>query len=147
MYQKEALGLEEARAAVDAVLAEASKKPEQPIAVAVVDDRGELVCFAKMNGAYPLFPHMATNKAYTAARMRRDTLNFGQRNREFNWDLETWGDSKLTDIQGGVAIIKPGTGHIPGGPSGTCIGGIGISGRTAPEDEELAFVGLRAIKL
>ena len=147
MYQREVLGLEEARTAAEAVLAEAAKEPNRPIAVMVVDDRGDLIYGAKMDGSYPLYTHMAMNKAYTAARMLRDTLAFSQRQREFNREIGTWGDGKVTDIQGGVCIIKPGAGYIPGGPSGTVVGGIGVSGCLANEDEQLAQVGLKALNL
>jgi len=87
MYQREVLGLSEARAAVEAALSEAYKQPERPMAVAVVDDRGDLVYCARMDGAYPLYMHMAINKAYTAARMLRDTAAFAERERELGREL------------------------------------------------------------
>ena len=147
MYRRDTLGLEEARTAVDAVLAEAGKEPNRPIAVAVVDDRGDLIYGARMDGAYPLYVHMAMNKAYTAARMLRDTLALQKLQQELNRELGTWTDSRLTDIQGGGCIIKPGNGYIPLGPGGTVVGGIGVSGRPADEDEQLAQVGLKALRL
>ena len=45
MSQKEVLSLSQARAAVEAALLEASKEPGRPMAVAVVDERGDLVYF------------------------------------------------------------------------------------------------------
>ena len=79
MYKREVLGLGEARTAAEAILAEASKEPNRPIAVAVADDRGDLIYLARMDGCYPLFIHMAINKAYTAARFRRHTRAFAER--------------------------------------------------------------------
>ena len=146
MYQKEVLGLKEARAAVDAVIAEASKEPDRPIAVAVADDHGDLICFAKMDKSCPLFPHMAMNKAYTAARRRCDTLALDKRQREAGRELATWGDNRYTTVQGGVSIMKPPGQELPPA-AGTVLGGIGVSGRRAEEDEQLAFVGLRALNL
>jgi uncharacterized protein GlcG (DUF336 family) len=144
MYQREVLGLDEARAAVDAIIAEASKEPDRPIAVAVVDDRGDPICSARMDKGLPLFSHMAMNKAYTAARMARDTLTSDKRLRQSNIELTAWGDNRITTIQGGVCIMKP-----PGQewPTGTMLGGIGVSGREREEDEQLAFVGLKAMNL
>ena len=73
MFQKKCLGLAEARAAVEAVLDEASKLPDAPIAVAVVDDYGRLVYFARMDGCPPVVVELAINKAYTAAVALLDT--------------------------------------------------------------------------
>jgi uncharacterized protein GlcG (DUF336 family) len=138
------LGLDEARAAVDAIIAEAAKEPGRPIAVAVVDDRGDPVCSARMDKGLPLFSHMAMNKAYSAARMARDTLTTDKRMRKDGIELSVWGDNRITTLQGGVCIIKP-----PGQewPTGTLLGGIGVSGREREEDERLAFVGLKAMNL
>jgi len=148
MYQREVLGLSEARAAVEAALSEAYKQPDRAMSIAVVDDRGDLVCCARMDGAYPLYMHMAINKAYTAARMLKDTAAFAKRERELGRELTTWGDSKFTFVKGGQCIIRPGEGYIPGSTSkGTVLGGIGASGRSAEEDETIALAGLKAIKL
>ena len=73
MFQKTCLGLAEARAAVEAVLEEANKLPDAPIAVAVVDDYGRLVYFARMDGCPPVVVELAINKAYTAAVALMDT--------------------------------------------------------------------------
>jgi uncharacterized protein GlcG (DUF336 family) len=148
MYQRETLGLAEARAAVEAAIAEASKEPDRPMVVAVVDDRGDLVYFARMDGALPMFTHMAINKAYTAARMQRDTESFGNWLKQRGRELAQWTDAKLTPIRGGFPIIKPGKGYLPvGEKQGKLLGGIGASGRSGDEDGAIASVGLNAIKL
>jgi uncharacterized protein GlcG (DUF336 family) len=144
MYQREVLGLEEARAAIDAVIAEASKEPGRPIAVAVVDDRGDPICTARMDKGLPLFSHMAMNKAYSAARMARDTLTTDKRLRKDGIELAVWGDNRITTLQGGVCIIKP---QGQEWPTGMLLGGIGVSGREREEDERLSFVGVKAMNL
>jgi uncharacterized protein GlcG (DUF336 family) len=147
MYQREVLGLAEARAAVEAALAEAGKEPNRPQVIAVVDDRGDLIYFARMDGALPLFTNMAINKAYTAARMQRDTASFGDWLKERGRDLAMWTDSRLTTTRGGLCIIKPGEGYLPlGTKQGKILGGIGASGRSGEEDEQIALTGLKAIK-
>jgi glc operon protein GlcG len=147
MYQKEVLGLEEAKAAVEAALAEAGKDPGRPMAVAVVDDRGDLICFARMDRALPLYTHMAINKAYTASRMRRDTVSFGEWQREKGREVAIWTDDRITPVQGGLCIIKPGEGYLSAtGPRGTLLGGIAASGRSGKDDEAIAAAGLKAIK-
>jgi uncharacterized protein GlcG (DUF336 family) len=81
--------------------------------IAVVDDRGDLIYFARMDGALPLFSKMAINKAYTAALVQRDTASFGDWLKEKNRDLAVWTDDKFTPVKGGVSIIKPGDGYLP----------------------------------
>jgi len=148
MYQREALGLAEARAAVEAALAEASKEPNRPMAIAVVDDRGDLVHFARMDGALPMFTQMAINKAYTSARIQRDTASLGDWLKERGRELAVWTDDKFTTARGGLSIIKPGEGYLPvATKQGKLLGGIGASGRSGEEDEQIALVGLNAIKL
>jgi len=139
MYQRDCISLEEARLAAETVLKEAAKKPDKPIAVAVVDDRGDLVYFARLDGAWPLFVRMAINKAYTAVTFGRHTSEWAERQKQFEREVATWGDSKLTTIAGGLVFKNA---------SGTKLGAIGVSGYPSPdEDEEVAYLGLGAVKL
>jgi glc operon protein GlcG len=148
MHQREVLGLSEAQGALEAALAEASKEPERPMAIAIVDDRGDMICFARMDGALPLFTQMAISKAYTSSRMQRDTASFSEMQQRESAELARWADDKkLTTIRGGLPIIKPGKGYLPAaGTTGTLLGGIGASGRRPTEDETVASAGLKAIK-
>ena len=141
MFQKKCLGLSEARAAVEAVLDEASKLPDAPIAVAVADDYGRLVYFARMDGCPPVVVELAINKAYTAAVALLDTLAFAERDKGWGRELATYGDTRFTYLQGGLVIST----SADDGPR-TVIGGIGVSGRMPDEDERLAMTGLEAMK-
>jgi uncharacterized protein GlcG (DUF336 family) len=142
MFQKTCLGLAEARAAVEAVLEEANKLPHAPIAVAVVDDYGRLVYFARMDGCPPVVVELAINKAYTAAVALLDTLAFAERDKGWGRELATYGDARFTYLQGGLVIRAGGEGVI----SQALLGGIGVSGRMPDEDERLARIGLEAMK-
>ena len=142
MFEKKCLGLTEARAAVEAVLEEASKLPDAPIAVAVVDDYGRLVYFARMDGCPPVVVELAINKAYTAAVALLDTLAFAERDKGWGRELATYGDARFTYLQGGLVIRAGGEGVI----SQALLGGIGVSGRMPDEDERLARIGLEAMK-
>ncbi len=83
-------------------------------------------------------PHaLALKKAYTAARMRSDTLAIGERMRSQGRSIADMGDPNLVMVQGGVVITSE------SGP----LGGIGVSGRRAEEDEEIARIGLAAMQL
>jgi len=143
MYTRQCLGLDEARRAVEAALREANKKPDEPVAVAVVDDQGKLVYFARMDGCPPVVIELALMKAYTAAVALMDTVSFAARDKEWGRDLATYGDDRFTYLQGGLVIWdRPST----DGEGRVLLGGIGISGRMSDEDERLARVGLEAMR-
>jgi len=142
MFQKNCLGLGDARAAVEAVLDEASKLPDAPIAVAVADDYGRLVYFARMDGCPPVVVELAINKAYTAAVALLDTLAFAERDKGWGRELATYGDARFTYLQGGLVIRAGGEGGAPR----DLLGGIGVSGRMPDEDERLARIGLAALQ-
>ena len=137
MYDKQVLGMEQALAALNAMLQEGAKDPDRPLAFAIVDDLGDLVCFARMDRVNPLPHALALKKAYTSARMRSDTLAVGERMKTQGRSISDFGDPNLVSVQGGIVIM---------GASGP-LGGIGVSGRRAEEDEEIARVGLAAMNL
>ena len=136
-YQKAALSLEEARRAMDSMLQEANKQPNRPVAIAIVDDQGELIAYARMDRTAPQPPIIARKKAYTAARTRSDTLAYAERLKSQGRSVTEFGDPNLIALQGGVVITNPSDGSV--------LGGIGVSGMAAEEDEAIARVGLKAI--
>jgi uncharacterized protein GlcG (DUF336 family) len=48
-------------------------------------------------------------------------------------------DPNLVAVQGGVAVLRPSDGAI--------LGGIGVSGLSAQEDEDIARIGVNALNL
>ena len=62
-YQKTVLSLDDAQKAMDRMLQEARKNPQRPVAIAIVDDAGELVSFARMDKCAPQPPIIARKKA------------------------------------------------------------------------------------
>lgn len=135
-YQKTMLSLDDARLAMERMLQEALKAANRPVAIAICDDQGELVAFARMDRCAPLPLTIARKKAYTAARTRSDTKAFADRLKSIGRSTLDLGDSNLIGVQGGVAIVTP---------DGTALGGIGVSGLAAEEDEAIARIGLGAI--
>jgi glc operon protein GlcG len=138
MFKREILGLREAQAAVETILGEASKDPEQPVSVAIVDHQGEIVCAARMDGATPMFNYMALKKARSSAttgKNTRDWLDFLSKRNYTSHDFVP----DATRIPGGVAIIKPEERSV-------IFGGIGVSGRSGNEDEALSMTGLKALQ-
>jgi uncharacterized protein GlcG (DUF336 family) len=135
-YQKPVLGLEDARKAMARMLEEAGKAPNRPVAIAICDDQGELVAFARMDKCAPLPLTIARKKAYTAARTRSDSKAFGDRLKGMGRSAVEFGDPNLIGVQGGVTIAAA---------DGSPLGGIGVSGLAAEEDEAIARMGLGVI--
>ena len=82
---------------------------------------------------------MATRKAYTCALSGQDSKDYAERLASQGRTVAEMGDPMLAAVQGGVVILHPGSGSI--------MGGIGVSGLAAQEDEDLAKIGLKALGL
>jgi glc operon protein GlcG len=134
MLQQLSLGLEEAQRAIAAVFAEA-KKDGRAVAVAVVDNHGELIACARMDGAHARVLRHAIRKAYTASVMGRDTLAFKKDIEEAGRTLSDYGDSSLTTLQGGL-IVRSGN---------QVVGAIATGGSPRLRDVELAEIGRKAL--
>ena len=139
MNQRECIGLEEAKAVVEAMLEVSAKKPHQPEAVAVVDRHGMLICYAAMDGCNPFNQEMAIKKARTVVFVGADTSQFAQGAKMTGRLVADFGTTEITTVPGGICLRNPGTKAV--------IGGIGTSGRAADEDEAIARAGLNALKL
>lgn len=146
------LGWAEVQAALQAIYEEVSKRiavnPSQaPVSVAIVDDQCELIGAMRMDGAAtPLSIYEARKMAYTAARMRIETRALGERAQKIGRPASDYGD--VTVVPGGVWITEPGVDKSknPGQRGPTGYGGIGVAGAGADQNEELAFLGLRALQ-
>jgi len=70
------------------------RRPRAPIAVAIaiVDDQGELVSFARMDRCAPQPRVIARKKAYTAARTRTDTKAYADRLKSQGRSVTEFGD-------------------------------------------------------
>lgn len=133
MRTRKTVGLAESRAALAEMLRKANEMGGRPVAVAVTDDRGELVCFAAQAGVNAALARQnAFKKAYTSACMRVDTLAFEERVRESGQSVAGFGNANFTAGGGGAVITAP---------DGTILGGLGVSGRTSEEDEEIVQAG------
>ncbi len=133
MRARKTLGLAESRAAFAEMLRKAGEMGGRPVAVAVVDDRGEMVCFGAEAGVNAALARQnAFKKAYTSACMRVDTLEFGERARASGQGVAGFGNPSFTAGGGGAVVIAS---------DGTILGGLGVSGRTSEEDEEIVQTG------
>jgi uncharacterized protein GlcG (DUF336 family) len=156
MYQKGSIGLEEAQGAIQAMLEEVKGHPEkywQHGAMAVVDERGKLVAFAKMDSPHQLPGDVAIRKAWTAAICAQDNHQADAMLKKGGALLEEF-CSGGTSIPGGVTIFAPSEELSPTDPGTaippfktTCIGAIGVGGVGLPtEDLAVARVGLEYIR-
>jgi glc operon protein GlcG len=139
MYDKPMLSLSQVQRAMATMLEKATQKPDQPIAIAIVDDVGSLLSYARMDRCRVIPQRMAIRKAYTAALSGQDTLAYAERLKSQGRTVAEMGDANLAAVQGGLVVLHSGT--------GTVMGGIGVSGLTAQEDEDIARLGLRALGL
>ena len=99
----------------------------------MTDDRGEIVCFAAQAGVNAALARQnAFKKAYTSACMRVDTLAFEERVRGSGQGVADFGNVHFTGGGGGAVVAAP---------DGTILGGLGVSGRTSEEDEEIVQAG------
>jgi glc operon protein GlcG len=115
----------QARALVDAVLESAPG----PVSVYVVDDHGELVAAATMDGAAPDTRLNAQRKAYTAARSdARSTSELAAKVADDPVERASF-DPFFTFFTGGVAAFE----------DELRIGAIGVSGLPGEADERLAL--------
>ncbi len=136
MLPQLSLGLEEAQRAIAAVF-EQGKKDGRAVAVAVVDNHGELIACARMDGAHARVLRYAIRKAYTAATMGRDTVAFKKDIQDAGRTLSDYGDSSLTTLQGGLVVRV----------DQQIVGAIASGGSPRLRDLEMAKIGLDAMGL
>jgi glc operon protein GlcG len=137
MFQQERLGLAEAERARDAILA-AVTPTDNPIALAIADEHGVPILLLRADGAPTRMLSRARSKAYTAANLGLNTVDFRDLHvKAKERTLNDWGDPLITTLQGGIAITS----------KGKVVGGIAMSGNTTIRDEALAAIGLAAMGL
>ena len=137
MYEKSMISLEQAQAAISAMIADYNKDADRrKVDMAVVDDAGNLLAYARMDRC--LRPTFAIRKAYTSAVRGVDTLAFSEQLASQNRSIESFGDPQLIAIPGGVVALK----------SGAVVGAIGVGGLPSGiDDESIAKAGLEALNL
>jgi uncharacterized protein GlcG (DUF336 family) len=128
------ISLERAQGAIAAALAEA-KKREWPMNISVVDSGGNLVAFARMDGAQMASIAISQHKALAAANFRRET-------RVFEEGIQKSGFNYLITLDGVIGS----RGGIPLVEGGKVIGAIGCSGGTGSQDEIVCKTGAATIK-
>ena len=102
------------------------------IAIAVADENGDFVAFARMDDAYLRWGRNARRKAYTSAIMGRDTQALYDELQTRNRSLLEYGEPDFTTLPGGIAVYA----------GDRCIGAVGVTGAARGNDEALAREGV-----
>jgi glc operon protein GlcG len=110
--------------------------------IAVVDDGGHLLAFARMDGARPASSYTAITKATASATLRAPTrplppnatnpdplLNLSVQN------AAAVSGGKFTTLYGGVPIVV----------EGQVVGAVGVGGATGEQDAEIAAAGVKTL--
>ena len=91
MYNKPMLSLDQAQAAILAMIDDFNREPDRrKIDMAVVDDAGNLLAYARMDRC--LRPTFALRKAYTSAVRGMNTADFAEQLQTQGRSLESFGD-------------------------------------------------------
>jgi glc operon protein GlcG len=124
-----------------AVLAAAERRAEEirvPMNIAVVDDGGHLLAFARMDGAKPASIAIAMVKAQAAAMRRAPTgpaMSGDQINVPIALGLAVAASTHQTPIRGGIPLVV----------EGQVVGAIGVSAGTEDQDCDVAQAGAAAL--
>ena len=138
MADKPFLSFEQVRAAMSAMIDKAMQTPAEPVAMAIVDDTGNLVAYAKMDNLRIFSRRHALRKAYTSAIVGMDSGAPAERIHGQGRNMSDLGDPNLTHGQGGLVLMQ----------DGVILGGIGVGGYPSGQsDEDLSRVGLAAMNL
>jgi uncharacterized protein GlcG (DUF336 family) len=103
------------------------------VAIAILDDGGHLLHFARMDGATPANAGIALEKARTAAISRRSSGKWEE--------IVKGGRTSMIKMPG----ILPVQGGMPIVVDKVCVGAIGVSGVQSHEDEQIAQAGIDAL--
>jgi uncharacterized protein GlcG (DUF336 family) len=130
---KHTLSLDGANRVLAAAVEEAHRRGAGG-SIAVVDDAGSLVAFARIDGTFAAGATVSIGKARTAAQFKKPTKAFEDAIRDGRTALVAV--SELTPLQGGVPIEH----------EGQIVGAIGVSGaHSQAEDEQIAVAGAAAL--
>ncbi|QEL14527.1 GlcG/HbpS family heme-binding protein [Limnoglobus roseus] len=109
--------------------------------IAVVDDGGHLLAFARMDGARPASAATALTKAVSAATFRQETGTLpakGEPDLLLSLELPraaAASGGKITTLKGGVPVVV----------DGQVIGAVGLGGGSGEQDAEVAKAGIQAL--
>ena len=128
------VSLEQARKAMSAAQAEC-KQRGWPMAIAIVDNAGQLVAFEKNDNTQNASGMIAQDKAVSAAMLRRSTKVIQDAVAGGGAGTRFLGLRYASPIEGGVPLVV----------DGKIVGGIGVSGMASDQDGVIAKAGADAL--
>lgn len=130
---RKVITLDGAKAILAAAEAEAMRN-KWTVAIAVVDESGNLIAFHKIDDTQMGSVDIAIGKARTAARMKRPTKALE--------DAIAGGRTVMLAVDG----LTPLEGGVPVMLDGRVIGAVGVSGVTSQQDAQVAQAGAAALR-
>ncbi len=131
------LTLEQARQAIAAAEKKAGEIG-QPMNIAVVDEGGNLLAFARMAEAWLGSIDIAQSKAFTARAFNIATKDLGdnaQPGQQF-FGIHASNGGRIMIFAGGIPLKQ----------GGKVVGAIGVSGGSGAQDQEVAEAGAAAVR-
>jgi uncharacterized protein GlcG (DUF336 family) len=130
------LKLDQAEAIIDGVIAETKNLDTKPMAVAVLDEAGQLTAFRKQDGCSLMRSDMAIAKAYASIGMAAPTSVLEERAK----DRPNFFDSLPATTQG--KFIPVGGANLIRDADGEILGSVGVTGDHSTIDEKCAIAGI-----
>ena len=97
-YNKPMLDLEQTQHALSVMLNKATQEPDRPVTIAIVDDLGNMLSFARMDRCRPGPQKMAVRKAYTCAIQGQDSKDYAERLKGQGRTVAEMGDPMLAAV-------------------------------------------------
>lgn len=132
------LTYEGARAVLEAAMRRA-REIGVAMNIAVVDDGGTLLAFARMDGAKPSSADIALNKAISSAIRRQPSGPYmvdGQADLRVSLSLAIGSGARQTPLRGGLPLMV----------DGDCVGAVGVSNGSEDQDTDVARAGVAALE-
>ncbi|NMM64326.1 heme-binding protein [Clostridium sp. P21] len=135
LFMKPTLTLEIAKVISSAAEAEADRNG-WAVAIAVTDDRGELIHFIRKDNTTNAAIGIAQKKAFHAANYRRNTMFHQKLLSEGNENIAVLSLPNCMPVEGGIQLIY----------EGNVVGAIGVSGLASYNDGRVAQKGCEAFE-
>jgi glc operon protein GlcG len=130
-----AITLDQAKKVMAGAEAEAQKN-KWNVVISILDSGGNIVMVHRMDGAQFGSLEVAREKAYSAVAFRRPTKAFEDAIGQGGVNLRILKLAGASPLEGGLPIVV----------DGKLVGGIGVSGVTAPQDAQIGRAGIEALK-
>ena len=108
----------------------------QPMNIAVVDEGGNLVSHARMDGAWIGSVDISINKAFTSRAFNIQTKDLGDNSQPGNqfYGIHASNQGRIMIFAGGIPLTR----------DGQVVGAIGVSGGSGEQDQTVAEAGAAA---